>query len=104
MRDFSSWREPGSDADVLHQKATVLRSLFEITPAGEDRDRIVAACAMLLASSDAERQNPAEWLWQVKALIQAAGADGPKLVKLLRASGDPGMVMLDQGFSMGTSK
>src|SRR5260370_11749815 len=29
LRDFASWRTPGSDADIFHQKATVLRALFQ---------------------------------------------------------------------------
>lgn len=91
LRDYSSWQPPGDDMDAFHQRATVLRALLGATPAGDDRDRIVAMCAALLESSNAERQSPAEWLWQAKMLMEAAGADASKMLAAFRASGDPAL-------------
>lgn len=93
LRDFVGWRSSGSDVDVFHQKATVLRALFQTTPPGEDRDRVVNLCVAFLQSSDTERQSPAEWLWQVRILVEDSGADAPKLMQGFRASGDVGLAL-----------
>lgn len=93
LRDFAGWRPTGSDMDVFHQKATVLGALLQLAPAGEDRDRIVDACVTFLTSSDAERLSPAEWMWQVKSLVDNAGADAPKMLQGFRGSGDAGLVL-----------
>jgi hypothetical protein len=93
LRDYSAWQPPGDEIDVFHQRATVLHTLLSSIPPGEDRDRIVAMAATLLQSSSAERQSPAEWLWQSKTLLEAAGGDAPKMLAAFRASGDPALML-----------
>ena len=93
LRDYSAWQPSGDEMDVFHQRATVLRALLGAIPPGEDRDRIVAMCAELLESSNAERQSPAEWLWQAKTLLEAASADAPKMLAAFRASGDAALIL-----------
>jgi hypothetical protein len=92
LRDVAAWQPPGSSVDVLHQKAYVLRAVLDLTPPGESRDRVLAQCVTLLQSSQAERQSPAEWLWQVKRFLQASAGDVPKLIEAFRNSGDPGLL------------
>jgi hypothetical protein len=92
LRDFKAWRPPGSDVDVFHQRMTVLGSVLQILPPGEDRDWIISLCVIYL-TSDVERQNAAEWLWQVKALVRDASGDAPKMLQQFRASNDVGLAL-----------
>ena len=92
-RDYSAWQPSGDTMDVFHQRATILAALLGVTPPGEDRDRIVEMTAAFLESSDAEAQSPAEWLWQVKTLLNAAGADAPKMTTSFKASGNPALTL-----------
>lgn len=88
---YSSWQPTGDDTDAFHQRATILRALLGVVPPGEDRDRVVAMCSTLIESSSAEHQNPAEWLWQTKTLLEAAGRDASKMLASFRESGDPAL-------------
>jgi hypothetical protein len=93
LRDFKAWRPPGSDIDAFHQRMTVLKSLLQMLPQqGDDRDRVLILCVTYLAS-DVERQNPAEWLWQVKALLTDAGSDAAKMLAQFLASKDVGLTL-----------
>jgi len=72
LRDFAAWTPPGASIDAFHQRATVFRALLEFVPAGDDRERILNLAVSFLESSDAEREAPAEWMYQVKTLLDAA--------------------------------
>lgn len=72
LRDFSAWTPPGSSVDAFHQRATVFRALLEFVPAGDDRERILSLAVSFLESSDAEREAPAEWMYQVKTVLDSA--------------------------------
>ena len=108
LRDFAAWRPDGSDLDAFHQKATVLRALLEIAPRGEDRDRVLNLCVTFLQSSPAERQSPAEWLWEAKTLAELANLDTSKLVSQFRTSQSLSLSLYATlnyfGASSGTSK
>lgn len=108
LRDFAAWRPEGSTIDVFHQKATVLRALMEMTPRGEDRDRLCKQVVTFLESSAAEREAPAEWLWEARALFDVAGADAAKLAAAFRASSSVSLSLYATlgyfGDSSGTSK
>jgi hypothetical protein len=93
LREFATWTPSGSDIDVFDQKMTVLRGLFQITPPGEDRDQVLGLCVAYLESSGAERQHPAEWMFQVNSLTGLAGADQRKLLDAFRSSGDAGLAV-----------
>jgi hypothetical protein len=99
LAEFAKWSPAGSDVDVLHQKATILKGLLQNILAGADRDRVARLCVELLISSGAQRQNPAEWLWQTKSL---SGSIGAGATDLFRASGNPGLLVYLE--SSGTSK
>ncbi len=92
LRDFKSWTPPGSEIDAFHQRMTVLGSVLQILPGGGDRDRILNLAVNYLAS-DVERQNPAEWLWQLKKVLRDAGPDEGKMLREFRASNDAGLVL-----------
>lgn len=96
LHDFDAWTPEGSQVDVFHQRATVLRALFQLTPPGEDRDRVMARCVALLQSSGMDRQNPAEWLWEVRELQQSADRDAAKLMQAFRTSGNAALMLLTQ--------
>jgi hypothetical protein len=93
LRDFAAWDPPGDDIDAFHQRATIFRALLEITPRGEDHDRVLALCVAFLGSSAAERDHPAEWLYQVKMLVEGPGFDAAKTLELFRASGSAGLAL-----------
>jgi hypothetical protein len=78
LRDYAAWQPEGSGIDAFHQRATVLRALLEITTRRGDRDQVLALCVSLLQTTNAEA--PAEWLWEARAIIDAARADAPKLL------------------------
>ncbi len=86
LRELALWTPSGSDVDMLHARATVLAALLQVTKPGTDRDRVATLCVELLALSGAQRQNPAEWMWQVKQLSGAIGPGAPALLNYL-ASG-----------------
>jgi hypothetical protein len=91
---FAVWNPSGADVDVLHTKATVLKVLLATNLSDEDHDRMVRSSVELLTTSGAQRQYPAEWMWQVKSLSGAIGAGAGDL---FRASGNPGLLVYFAG-------
>ena len=87
LRDFLAWQPAGSDIDILHQRATVFGALIQLLPSGSDRDRVLDLAAAMLASSEAQRKAPGEWMWQAHHLIDLAGADASKLFRAFQESG-----------------
>jgi hypothetical protein len=91
LRDYQAWSPTGTDIDILHQRLTVLRWLLELTPSGDDRNRVLSLSISTLQSGGAERQSPAEWFWQAKSILSAAGADQHSVADAYRASGVAGL-------------
>jgi hypothetical protein len=96
---FALWNPSGADVDVLHKRATVIKVLLATNLSDDDHARIVRLGVELLATSGAQRQNPAEWKWQTKSLSDAIGTGA---ADLFRASGNPGLLVYLS--SSGTSK
>jgi len=94
LRELSDWTPAGAAIDVFHQKMTVLRGLFEAIPPGPDRDQVMGQGIAVLQYSEAETHNPAEWMFQAKSLIKAAGDDSAKLMEGFRTSGDAGLALV----------
>jgi hypothetical protein len=86
LSTFASWNPSGSDVDLLHQKATVLGVLMTTELAERDHDRIAKLCVELLTSSGAQRQAPAEWMFQVKSLASAIGPGASDLMVYLASA------------------
>jgi hypothetical protein len=93
LRDSLAWDPAGSDADVLHQRATVFGALIQLLPPGADRDHVFDLASTMLASSEAQRQNPAEWIWQMRHLVEIAGAEAAKLYATFRESGSAALAV-----------
>jgi hypothetical protein len=93
---FALWSPSGADVDVLHKRATVMKVLLAMNLSDDDHARIVRLGVELLATSGAQRQNPAEWMWQVKSM---AGAIGNGASDLFRASGNPGLLVYLAGIT-----
>ena len=91
LRDFQAWSPSGAEIDILHQRLTVLRWLIELTPPGDDRTRVLRLCVATLQSGGADRQSPAEWFWQAKSILSAAGVDQGMVADAYRASGVAGL-------------
>ncbi|HEY1759768.1 MAG TPA: hypothetical protein VGG72_30640 [Bryobacteraceae bacterium] len=90
LKELSEWKPAGENIDAFHQKMTVLHGLFQLAPAGEDRDAVIARTIDYLRSSGMEREYPAEWLMQVRSFTNAA-TDRAKLLAAFRGSKDPGL-------------
>jgi hypothetical protein len=93
LRDFLAWAPAGSDADILHQRATVFGALIQLLPPGVDRDRVLDLAAAMLASSEAQRKAPGEWMWQARHLTDLARADASKLFAAFRESGSAALAV-----------
>jgi hypothetical protein len=93
LREYAAWTPAGSDIDQFHQRLVVLRGLLELAPAGAERDQIIAEALNVLRTSRAETLFPAEWLLQVKALVEAAGPDSGRFLDAFRGSGDAGLAL-----------
>ena len=104
LRDFRAWAPSGNDADVLHQRATIFGALLQLIPPGDDRDRVLNLCAAMLASSGAQKDAPAEWIWQMHHLAEIAGGDAPKLFAAFRSSGDPPLVVYGNLFTAASGR
>lgn len=96
VRDFGAWKPEGDNVDILHQKMAVFGGLLELAVNPEDRDRLVQQAVSFLNSSAAQRDTPAEWLWQAKALARSAGTDAGKVWASLAASGNPALVLFSR--------
>ena len=85
LRDFQAWSPSGSELDILHQRLTVLRWLLELTPAGDDRNGLLRIGVAALQSGGASRESAAEWFWQAKSILSAAGTDQRSVADLYRS-------------------
>ena len=93
LHDFLAWEPSGSDADILHQRAAVYGALIFVLLPGQSRSRVRTVGSPMLASSEAQRKAPAEWVWQAHRLIELAGAEAPKLFVAFRESGNAALVV-----------
>jgi hypothetical protein len=91
LRDFQAWSPTGTDIDILHQRLTVLRWLLELTPSKDERSRVLKLSIAALESAGAQRERPAEWFWQAKSILGAAGADQSSVADAYRTSGVAGL-------------
>jgi hypothetical protein len=94
LRQYAEWKPAGSDIDIFHQRITVLHGLWQLIPAGEDRGWLLSRVIEFLKGNEAEREYPAEWLFQVRSVMDSAPAERTKLLAAFRESGDPGLVLL----------
>jgi hypothetical protein len=93
LQDFSQWKPEGADIDDFHRKVTVLHGLYQLIPAGEDRDKLAARTTEFLRSNGIEKAYPAEWLLQVRSFAESALGDRAKLMAGFRESEDPGLAL-----------
>jgi hypothetical protein len=98
LRQYAEWKPAGDEIDIFHQRITVLHGLWQLIPAGEDRGWLLSQVIAFLKGNEVEREYPAEWLFQVRALMDAgmdaAPAERAKLLAAFRESGDAGLVLL----------
>jgi hypothetical protein len=94
LSDYRGWNPSGADIDVLHQRLTVLRWLAELSPPSAGREAVISASIAALRSGTADRQSPAEWMWQARSILSSSGADERAVLEAYRASNIPGLVLL----------
>ena len=93
LREYSAWTPSGSSVDVLHKRMTLLDGLVLLAPAGDTRDRTLAEAVRVLSTGSVEREAPAEWFYEVKALVDSIGPDKSKLMETFRQSGDVSLTL-----------
>ena len=86
----------GSSVDVLHKRMTLLDGLLVLAPAGDTRDRTLAEAVRVLSTSSVEREAPAEWFYEVTALVDSVGPGKSKLMEIFRQSGDVSLTLFTQ--------
>ena len=96
LRDYFAWTPSGSSVDVLHKRMTLLNGLLALAPAGDTHDRTLAEAVRVLSASSVEREAPAEWFYEVKALVDSIGPGKPKLMETFRQSGDISLTLFAQ--------
>ena len=90
LHAYQMWTPEGSEIDILHQRATMLTALVQSAKRLDEFPKVAEMAVTLLATSGAQKEAPAEWMWQVKSLASAGGA---KMLDLYRVSGNPGLVV-----------
>lgn len=94
LSKLENW-QPGAEAsedDYFNEKAIVYEALLELTPAGDERDKILTAYVSFLAGSNMQQQSPVEWFWHARdtldRLRNTAGGDPAKLLAAYKGSGN----------------
>jgi len=94
IRDWAAWTpQTSSEVDAFHEKATLLRGALQLALAPDDRSKLIARAVELLRNAAVEREAAAEWLWETKEIVVAAGSDRAKLLAAFRESGDPALAL-----------
>ena len=91
LKDLDAWKPDGDKIDAFHQRITVLHGLYQLVPAGQERDAMLQRIVELLKSGDIEREYSAEWLLQVNSIATVPAGEKAVLLKAFRESGDAGL-------------
>ncbi len=91
LNGWTAADEP-SAADYFHEKAILLRAVYEMAPAGAQRDSILESFIALLNGSIVEQQDRVEWFWHAwemrRSAASVATAEVAKVLRAYRASGN----------------
>lgn len=83
LNDIVSWqpKDNTSDRDFFHQKCAFFQSMLEIAPKEELelQENIFNQYLYFVASSQMQREHPAEWLMQAQRLLNLVAASSAKL-------------------------
>ena len=98
LAELAAWTPAGEkdEATYFHEKSIIYEMLIELTPAGPDRENEITAFVDLLASSNLQRDKPAEWFAHAESLItrtRNANIDAAKIWAAFAASGNPGLLL-----------
>jgi hypothetical protein len=94
---LADWKaaDERSEADYYHQRAIVYEALLELTPAGDERNRVLDDYIAFLRGSNLQQENPVEWYWHARSTLnrtrrtQRAEAD-----RMLAAFAGSGSIIL----------
>ncbi len=108
LHGLEAWKPQGSAADIFHQRATIYRALLQ-TAAGSNRQTVLDLAIAFLQSSEVERQNPAEWMWEVRAIHDVSSSNRAAFESAMRSSPNVSLSLYSAlgyfcGDSSGTSK
>jgi hypothetical protein len=99
LKEFAQWA-PGqetSEADFYHQKSLVYEALLDLTPPGGERRKLLADFTAFVASSNLQRQSPAEWFMHAAGLFDRARDGGhgslSAVLEAYRSSASPALVL-----------
>ena len=80
-----------SEADYYHQRAIVYEALLELTPPGEQRNRVLNGYINFMVSSNLQQQSPVEWYWHAHSTLHrirpTQPAEGRRILEAFAASG-----------------
>lgn len=91
LAKWEAWTPAGNAVEAFEQKMIVAHGFYELIPPGEARDQVAAGVVEYLKGNPAERESPAEWLFEVRSFIEFELTDKAKLLKAFRESGDAGL-------------
>jgi hypothetical protein len=94
LSDYRGWNPLGADIDVLHQRLTVLRWLAEVSPPSVGREVVMQASLAALKFGTADRESPAEWVWQARSILYSSASDERVVLDAYRTSNIPALVLL----------
>lgn len=96
LTELDGWKptDEASETDYFHEKAIAYEALLELTPPGEERDKIMTAYVAFIANSDTEQQSPVEWFWHAQDTLARLRNAGDNTAKLLAAYKNSGNVVL----------
>lgn len=93
---LNAWSPADEDstADYFHEKAILLQALYEMAPAGEERDGILDSFVDLLNGSSLQQQDHVEWFWHAWLLHNSSMSLPGETAKVLAAFRSSGNLVL----------
>jgi hypothetical protein len=89
LQQWQNWQASGSEIDVFHKKMLSLRLALDLAVVPEDRETASKLGVVYLASVRAQKESPAEWTYQAKVFMDAAGSR-----EAYKNSGSAGLALL----------
>ncbi len=99
MTDLANWKasDENDEASFYHQKAIVYEMLVELIPRGPERDKAIQAYVDFVASSNLQRERPAEWFFHAQSLLDRVRntntGEPLKIAAAFENSGNPVLVL-----------
>src|SRR5260370_36396079 len=72
LNEFERWQKHNdeTEADYFHESAMIYNTLLELTPAGNNRNRVTALFISFLKTSNMQLTSPPDWLFELRRLLR----------------------------------